>query len=88
LAGFPRSKAISAATTARVGSNAFFGVYSSKWTTLLLMRMLFCGQKLLVWMGGWIFRKYSHLSPQLKLGLVLVLSLAISIQGQIGAGNE
>ena len=55
------------------------------------MRMLFCGQKLLVWMGGWvvfvwgvfgwvggwIFRKYSHLSPQLKLGLGLGLSLAI-----------
>ena len=27
--------------------------------------------------GGWIFRKYSHLSPQLKLGLGLGLSLAI-----------
>ena len=27
--------------------------------------------------GGWIFWKYSHLSPQLKLGLGLGLSLAI-----------
>ena len=39
------------------------------------MRILFLGQKLLVWMGGWpdgwIFRKYSHLSPELKLGLGL-----------------
>ena len=29
------------------------------------------------WVGGWIFRKYSQLSPQLKLGLGLGLSLAI-----------
>ena len=28
------------------------------------------------WVGGWIFWKYSHLSPQLKLGLGLGLSLA------------
>ena len=54
LAGFPKKQAISAPTTTRVGSKAFFGVILSKLTTLLLMRMLFCGQKLLVWMGGWV----------------------------------
>ena len=74
LAGYPKNKAISAPTTTRDESNAFLvSTYQSKqlcfwWGCCFVARNYLSG-----WVGGrpggWIFRKYSQLSPQLKLGL-------------------
>ena len=78
-----------------LGPKTFLGLPNIDYN-FCFVSMCFYSSFILFWVGGWISLEYSHLSPHLKLGFGLGLSLAINCdieltkydrEGGVGEGS-